>query len=179
LRPRSRGTDTALSEFLRRVWREDVAPLLRGRRAEQRRKAARMGGRVAAAGGLLVDTVFRLRGKPFTRFMTVMGARLGAMAPDVWDWKWFSRADRAVREEVTRQVQRRAAELAEAEARALLGVGARADGEAIKHAWREAARRWHPDKAADDMQRAEYRLKFIAYQAAYARLTERAQEGGA
>lgn len=168
--------DEALARFMRRIWRQDIAPLLRDRRARERRRIARLGGQVAAAGGLLVDTVFRLRGKPFTRFMTVMGASLGAMLPDAWDWRWLREsATPDEREEVARRVRRRAAELLDREAGALLGVRPEAGVEAIKLAWRQAARRWHPDRAPDAARRAEYQVRFIAYQAAYERLMSAAQ----
>jgi len=164
-------TDAALGGFLRRVWKEDVGPLLRDKRAEQRRKSARVGGKIAATGGLLIDSLFHLRGRPFTRAMTVMGASLGAMAPDVWDWKWLrSSATDQQRQVVNERIKRRAAELPEADALALFNLTP-ADGRTrLKQAWREISQRWHPDKAPNEEARFEYHLRFVAYQAAYERL---------
>lgn len=167
----------ALREFMRRVWREDVTPLLRGKRAAQRQKSAKVSGKVAAATGLFVDTLFRLKGKPFTRAMTVMGSSLGAMLPDVWDWKWFREsANPGEQEVVAEQVQQRAQRLPEADALALFGLGETAERTQLKHAWRLMSKRWHPDKAPDEKSRPEYHLRFLAYQAAYERLCRAHEE---
>jgi hypothetical protein len=178
MRKSPRPSDEALSRFLHRVWRSDVQPLLRGKHADQRRKSARVGGKIAAAGGLVVDSLFHLRGKPFTRAMTVMGSSLGAMLPDVWDWKWLrNSADEQARKFVTEQVKRRAAELPEADALELFSLLPTASREQLKQSWRIASQRWHPDKAPDAEQRNEYHLRFIAYQAAYERLCRAYDEG--
>ena len=168
----------AFRRFLRRVWREDVTPLLRDRRAPQRKKSARAAGKLAAATGLLVDGVFGLKGKPFTRFMTVMGASLGAMLPDVWDWQWLRQfTDPAEREVIADQVRRRAAELPEAEALELFGLPPTATRIALKGAWRSVLQRWHPDKAPNEARRTEYHVHFLAYKAAYERLCRAYEEG--
>ena len=170
--------DEAMRRFMRRVWREDVMPLLRDKHASRRKKTARWGGRVAATGGLLIDSVMRLRGKPFTRFMTVMGSSLGAMLPDVWDWKWFSRvAEPRDREVVAEQVREKAAKLEYEEALTLFGLAGDATREQLKAAHRQASKRWHPDRAADDETREEYHVRFLAYQAAYEQL-DRAFDAG-
>jgi hypothetical protein len=174
----SKRSDEALRRFLRRVWRTDVQPLLRGKYASQRRKSARMGGKVAATGGLVLDSLFRLRGRPFTRAMSVMGSSLGAMLPDVWDWKWLrSSADKEDRKVVADQVKRRAAQLSEAEALSWFGLAPTASHEQLKHAWRIVSQRWHPDKAPDAGRRREYQIRFVAYQAAYERLCRAYEEG--
>jgi hypothetical protein len=166
-----RGSDDmAFREFLQRVWQHDVMPLLRDRRAQQRANAARVTGKIAAAGGLLVDSLFRLRGRPFARFMTVMGSSMGAMLPDLWDWRWLRNAPEEDRAVVAAQVGRRASELAETEALAMFELSPTAGVEELRDAWREVAQRWHPDKAANEADRHEYRLRFVAYQAAYERL---------
>ncbi len=176
--PHRRSSDEAFRRFLRRVWREDVAPLLRDRRAAQRKKTARTGGKLAAAAGLVVDGVLRLKGRPFTRFMTVMGSSLGAMLPDVWDWEWLREsAAPAEREVVAEQVRRRAAELAESEALALFDLPGTATREDLKHTWRAVLQRWHPDKAPDAAGRAEYHVRFLAYKTAYERLCRAYDEG--
>jgi hypothetical protein len=165
------GDNEAFRRFLRRTWREDVAPLLRDHRAEQRRKTARVTGKSAAAAGLFVDTLFGLKGKPFARFMTVMGSSLGAMLPDVWDWKWLrDEATTAQRAQVAERVSRRAAALPEHDALELFGLASTASRDELKTAWREILQRWHPDKAPDDHARAEYHVRFLAYKAAYERL---------
>ncbi len=174
--PASSG-DEALSRFLRRVWQQDVEPLLRGERAAQRRRAAGVGGKVAATGGLLIDSLFHLRGRPFTRALTVLGTSFGAMVPDVWDWKWLQAASADERATVTAQVRRRAAELPEADALALFGLSATATQEQLKTAWHTACLRWHPDRAPDDTRRGEYHTRFVVYQQAYARLREAYEAG--
>lgn len=174
---RSRS-DAALGRFLRRVWKKDVEPLLRDRRARQRRRAARAGGRIAATGGLVLDSLLGLRGRPFTRAMTVMGSSLGALLPDVWDWKWLrGTATEQQRRVVREQVKRRAAELPEVDALELFGLNGRSSRTELKAAWRAASQRWHPDKAADEAARAEHHVRFIAYQAAYRRLAAAYEEG--
>jgi hypothetical protein len=153
------------------VWRTDVARLLRDHRAAQRAKTARVTGKAAAATGLFVDTLLGLKGKPFARFMTVMGTSVGAMLPDVWDWKWLREsASRAERQAVQEGVARQAAALPEAEALALFGLTPDVSREALKRVWRATLQRWHPDKAPDERSRAEYHVRFLAYKTAYERL---------
>jgi hypothetical protein len=163
---------------MRRVWRDDIAPLLQDKRAAQRRKSARVGGKVAAATGLFVDGVFNLKGKPFTRFMTVVGSSFGAMLPDVWDWKWLrdsaSESDRKV---VAQRVRKRARELPEADALELFGLDGTATRDDLKAAWRRTSLRWHPDKAPDDRRRVEYHVRFLAFRAAHERLSRAYEEG--
>lgn len=167
-----------LRSFLRRVWRQDITPLLRGKHASHRRKAARTTGTIAAAAGLLVDSLFHLRGRPFTRFMTVLGASVGAMLPDVWSWEWLRRrADPSERELIAEQVRNRAAELSEADALALFGLSPQSTREELQRAWRHVIQQWHPDKARDAGQRAEFHIRFVAFQSAYERLC-RAYDSG-
>jgi len=161
----------ALREFLQRVWRNDVAPLLRGERAEQRAKSARVAGKAAAVAGLLVDGVLRLKGRPFTRFMTVVGSSFGALLPDMWDWNWLrSSATPVQRRFVAEQIERRARELPEIAALAMFGLSPSAGRDELKTAWRAVLQRWHPDKARDERQRREYHVRFLAYRTAYERL---------
>lgn len=176
--PTSPDKDEAFRRFLRRVWRDDVAPLLRDRRAADRRQAARAGGKIAATGGLLVDTLFGLKGKPFARFMTVMGTRLGAILPDAWDWQWLREsATPEQRQRVAREVRRRAGQLPERAALGLFGLSPSATRDDAKRAWREVSLRWHPDHAPDDARRREYHVRFVAYRAAYERLLAAYDDG--
>jgi hypothetical protein len=172
------GDNAAFRRFLRRVWRQDVTPLLRGARAAQRKKAARTAGKFAAATGLFVDSVLGLKGRPFARFMTVMGSSLGALLPDVWDWQWLREtAAPAQRKVVAEQMRRRAAELPEAAALELFGLPASAAPEDLKRAWREVLQRWHPDKARSRAARAEYHVRFLVYKTAYERLCQAYEDG--
>lgn len=170
--PATRPSDNAaFRRFLRRVWQHDITPLLKGEQAPQRRTSARVGGQVAAGAGLLIDGVLRLRGKPFTRFLTVLGSTFGALLPDAWDWRWLrERATPRQRKVIAQAVERRAAELPWAGALALFGLPATASREQLKAAWRGISLRYHPDKAPDARRRAEYHLRFVAYRAAYERL---------
>lgn len=162
-------SDEAFRAFVQRVWRDDVAPVLRDHRG-QRAASARWLGSAAGGAGLLLDGVLRLRGRPFTRMLTVIGASAGAMLPDLLDWSWLrshaSDADRAV---LADAASRRAAEFQDAEAMALLGLTPPCTDDGLRAAWREAAHRWHPDRA-DAARRDEHRLRFIACQKAYERL---------
>jgi len=168
----------AFRRFLRRVWREDITRLLNDQRATQRAKTARVAGKTAAATGLLVDGLFRLKGKPFTRFMTVMGTTLGAMLPDMWDWSWLrDTASQEQREVVAEQVHRRARELPEAFALRLFDLDADATRDELKGAWRTVLQRWHPDKTPDASRRPEYHIRFLAYKAAYEKLCQAYDEG--
>jgi len=166
-----RDKDEALRRFLRRVWRQDIRPLLRGAQAGQRRKSAKIVGTLAAVTGLTLDGLLRLRGRPFTRSLTVLGSTFGALLPDVWDWSWLrNQARPQERQVVAEHVRRRAADLSVEEALALFHLRPGASPAQLKQAWREVAQRWHPDKAPDDACRAEYHVRFVAYQAAYQRL---------
>ncbi|MBK9120571.1 MAG: J domain-containing protein [Phycisphaerales bacterium] len=165
-----RSEDEAFRRFLRRVWQDDVGPLLRDRQAAQRRRTARWGGKFAAAAGLAVDGLLHLRGRPFTRMLTVMGATVGALLPDAWDWEWLRTADCADRNTVGARVAAQAAALSWGDALALFGLTEQATETQLKHAWREISQRWHPDKARDDATRAEYHVRFVAYQQAYEHL---------
>jgi len=169
--------DAAFQQFLRRVWRQDVAPLLRGRRAEQRARLARLGGAVAGATGRAIDSLLRLRGRPFARAMTVMGSRLGAIIPDAWDWQWLRRARAGVRRLAEHQARRRAEALDDAEALRLFDLPPTATHDEFRRAWHDISRRWHPDLAKDEAQRCEYHLRFVAYQAARRRLEEAYESG--
>ncbi len=169
--PARLAENEAFRRFLRRVWREDIAPLLADRRGPQRKKAARVGGKAAAAAGLFVDGVLGLKGKPFTRFLTVLGSSLGALLPDAWDWHWLGQsASDDDRQVISEQVRRRAAQLHETDALALFGLPADASRDELKHVWRQVLLRWHPDKAPDQRHRHEYHLRFLAYKTAYERL---------
>lgn len=166
-----RDADAAFRAFLNRCWEQDIAPLLRDEHAGTRARAAQLGGKAAAAAGLALDKLLGLRGKPFARSLTVLGGTVGALLPDVWDWKWLrTSATRAQQAVVDRQVQARAAGLDYAEALGLFGLTPSADLDELKHAWREASKRWHPDVAANPAARDEHHLRFLAYQAAYERL---------
>lgn len=166
------------SRFVQRVWVADVVPLLRGRLAEQRRTGARWGGTTAAAGGAFLDGFLRLRGRPFTRAMTVLGSTFGALVPDLWDWNWLrTRAGDEERRVLDEQVRRRAAELPEDDALALFDLPPSATLDELRHAWRAMSLRWHPDKAPDDDRRREYELRFVAYLSAYERLSAAFEAG--
>lgn len=173
------GSDNAaFRQFLRRVWREDVARLVQDRRAAQRTKAARVTGKAAAATGLFVDALLGLKGKPFARFMTVMGASVGAMLPDVWDWKWLRESTTtAEREVIADRVRQRATELPDTAALELFGLAPTASRDDLKQAWRDVLQRWHPDKAPDKAATAEYHVRFLAYKAAYELLCTAYDEG--
>ncbi len=171
----------ALRQFLRKVWAEDVVPQLKGERREkqaQRQKSARVAGKAAAAGGLFVDTLFGLKGKPFTRALSVMGSSLGAMLPDAWDWGWLrNAASDEQRRVVSEQVRRRAQELPQRAALRMFHLEPTASRDELKQAWRRVTQRWHPDKAPDDRARREYHVRFVTYQAAYEMLS-RAYDAG-
>jgi hypothetical protein len=168
----------AFRRFLRQVWQDDITPLLRGQRADQRRKAARVGGQVAGTAGLLVDGLLRLKGKPFARALTVLGSTFGAILPDAWDWQWLrERAAPRERQVVAEQVERRATELPLREALSLFHLTPGASRAQLRHAWREVSLRWHPDRAPDAARQAEYHVRFVAYQAAYKRLGAAYDEG--
>lgn len=169
--PADDADNEAFRGFLRRTWQEDLRPLLQDHRAAQRRKAARVTGKAAAAAGLLFDGLFGLKGRPFTRFMTVVGTSFGAMLPDVWDWEWLrGSADDEEREFVSERLCSRAAKLPEAEALALFDLPASAARDDLKAAWRGVAQRWHPDKARTAEARTEHQVRFLAYKAAYDQL---------
>ncbi len=160
-----------MQRFVQRVWREDVAPLLNDRRARQRQKLARGGAKAAAAGGLALDTLLRLRGRPFTRFFTVLGASWGALLPDVLDWRWLRAAREDEVEALRGEVARRLENLSDEEALAMFDLASQAGREELQAAWRKAAQRWHPDKAPDDAARREHQLRFLVLKEAHTRLT--------
>lgn len=163
--------DEAFRRFLRRCWQQDVVPLLRGERAGQRRKAAKIGAKVAATGGLLIDSLLRLRGRPVTRFLTVLGSSMGAMVPDVWDSRLLrQRLGPQQRKHIEQQLRQRAEALELAEALALTGLDASASREQMRARRRAVLARWHPDRARTDDERDGYRLRFVALQAAFERI---------
>ena len=164
-------SELALREFLQRVWRQDVEPWLRDAQRAEQERSARRAGQAAATAGLALDALLRLRGRPFTRMLTVLGTSLGAIAPRTWSWRWLRQVARGpVRERVVAGVQRGAGGLSAEEARRVLGVADDADAEHVRQAWRRLSARWHPDRARDDATRAEHHVRFVAYHAAYDRL---------
>ncbi len=167
-----------MRRFFQRVWRDNVTPLLKGKSGRTRRKTARVGGMFAAATGTFIDSVLGLRGRPFTRSMTVMGTRLGAILPDAWEWDWWHAVtDQETRTAVASEVERGARELPEADALALFELTPSATLDDLKAAWRRVSQDWHPDKAPDERLRGEYHLRFVAYRAAYERLRQAFDEG--
>lgn len=165
-----------MSRFIRRVWRTDVAPLLRGDRRASRIRAARSAGAAGAVAGLLADGLLGFRGRPFTRALTVLGSSIGAMIPDIWDWNWFEHATPRQRGTVRRSLESSAAEIPVQEALAFYGLDAASTFNDLKTAWRRACRRWHPDLAPHD-RRAEFQLRFLAYRRVYERLAELHRDG--
>ncbi|MFN0137975.1 MAG: J domain-containing protein [Phycisphaerae bacterium] len=166
-----RSTDEAFAAFVRQVWTHDVSPLLRDRMASQRRTTARVGGSLAGATGLMLDKLFKLRGKPFGRAMTVLGSSFGAMLPDVWSWAWLAaEADAEQRRVVEEQLRAKASAMPFAVQLELLDLDPTATREQLKEAWRREAARWHPDRAASAEAKAEHQARFITIKAAYERL---------
>jgi DnaJ-class molecular chaperone len=68
-------------------------------------------------------------------------------------------------------------QLPEQDALELMGLRADSTREALRAQWHEAARRYHPDKAAGEAQRVEFHYRFLAYQAAYERLSAAFEAG--
>lgn len=163
--PRSRS-DRAFAAFLQHAWQQDIIPQTRGRQAQTRRVLARSAGRLAASAGLILDSLLHLRGRPFSRMLTILGGSAGAMLPDAWDWQWFARQSAQRREAVVECVKDSGEGMSREQALALLGLTADATADEIRAAWRDAARRWHPDHAGAT-ERDMYRLRFIASRAAY------------
>lgn len=166
------SADAAFQRFLARVWRDDVRPKLTGPNAQLRATTAKAGGTVAGLSGRLLDSLFGLRGRPFSRAFTVLGSSAGALLPDLFEWDWLRRATAAQREVLEKAAAFRAAELERGDALALFGLPVTATYEQVRAAWRDASFRWHPDKAASDEQRREHHLRFVAYQQAYERLRQ-------
>ncbi|MDX2200980.1 MAG: J domain-containing protein [Phycisphaerae bacterium] len=162
--------DQAFQQFLQRVWRDDVRPLLAASHPQTRAASARGVAKAGAAFGLLLDGALRLRGKPFTRALTTFGGQIGAMLPDAFDWRWFGTAPRESREQVAERLVHQASALELAEACALLGVSIDVGDDDLRRAWHEAAARWHPDRATNEQERDEFHLRFVALQAAYERI---------
>ncbi len=173
----TRDTADAFERFLRRVWRAEVAPKLAGRRRRGRATGARVGGTIAGLGGTLLDRLFGLRGRPFARAGTVLGASVGAILPDVWDWEWLRRASAAQYKAVAGRVREHAARLEDDEALALLGLHAGATAEDVRRAWHAASKRWHPDLAPDGATRREHALRFVTLNAAHERLCDALESG--
>lgn len=168
----------AFRQFLRRVWRDDISPLLQDRRAAQRKATARVVGKAAATGGLLLDSLFGLKGKPFGRFMTVVGSTVGAILPDAWDWDWLrDQASPEDRHTIEEKLRQRADALSDDEALAIFDLPATASLDDLKSAWRETALRCHPDRAASEALKSEYTIRFVAYSQAHERL-KRAFDAG-
>lgn len=160
--------DEAFTRFVRRMWTRDIAPLLRGRRAKQRRTTARVGGTIAGLTGTALDKLFGLRGRPFARALTVVGSTVGAILPDAWDWNWLMRSATPTQRSAAFDALRDgAAALPHREALELLGLKPGANADELHRAWRALAAQWHPDKARDPEQRAVHTARFVAYQAAY------------
>lgn len=160
--------DVAFREFLRRVWTEDIRPLLNDRLAPERRSAAQKGAKYAGATGAFLDGVFNLRGKPFARMFTVWGSSFGALLPDLLDWDWLrDEASDAQRAAVRERIEQRAAALPEEQALALFGLTPAATRDEVKAAWREFLLHGHPDKAPSPARRDEYTLRFLTCKSAF------------
>lgn len=160
--------DEAFRNFLNRVWRSDIYPLIADERAETQRKAAVRGAQAAGVAGRAIDKLLGLRGRPFSRALTVLGGTIGALTPDVWSWTWFRAVSRGKdREYVTDQLERRARDLSMDDAFAMLGLPRNASRDDVTRAWRTLAKEWHPDHAPDADARSEYAARFKAYNAVY------------
>lgn len=167
------SADDKLTAFYDRIWQDDVAPLLRERLGGQRRHTARIGGAAAKAAGTLLDRAFKLRGRPFTRSLTVLGLKFGALLPDVWDWRvYHEKLNPKVRRFFEKKAQQQAEQLPEADALALFELSAHSSRDELKATWRRLSKRWHPDHAPNPAEVDAYRLRFITYRAAYERLEQ-------
>lgn len=62
------------------------------------------------------------------------------------------------------------------EARKLLGLGQFASRQEIRSAYRQEARRWHPDRAVDQCGEAEYRERMQQVNLAYQRIIQFIEE---
>jgi DnaJ domain len=168
---RERQSAEEFQRFLNRVWKGDVAPLLRGPRAGQRSTAARVLGAAAGLSGGVLDRLLGFRGRPFSRALCVLGSSVGAMLPDAWDWTWLrEKAGPRERERVSATLEREVDRVSLDEARSLLGLHRDASLDDLRKAWREACLTWHPDRAADERDRREFQLRFIVLKRAYDRL---------
>lgn len=159
--------DAQLRAILDRIWQHDVRPLLSDRHADQRRTTARLSTRAAVAAGGLLDKALRLRGRPFTRSLAVLGGAGGALLPDLWNWSWWRARDAETQAAIQDRIARRAAELSDEEALRLLDLSPTASAEDARAAWHVIAQRWHPDKATDEADRRERHLRFVIYEQAY------------
>ena len=174
---RASASDIAFRRLMQRVWHDDVVPLLRGKYAKQRASGARIGGKAAAGFGFALDRLLGFKGKPFQRSLGVLGTTLGAVVPDVWDATWLRQgADDSDRRTIAEQVHQGAAGLELSAAAELLELGDMNDREALREAWRNQAKRWHPD-VAPPARREEHRLRFVACQAAYDRISKAFENG--
>lgn len=163
-------SEAAFRRLMQKVWQDDVAPLLRGKYAAQRATGARVGGKAGAGLGYALDRLFGFRGRPFQRSLGSLGATLGAVVPDAWDRTWMrDTADADDRKQVEQGVKRGAAALDLVQAAELLEIDVNCTPDELQDAWRMQAKRWHPDLAPAG-RADEYRLRFIACQAAYERL---------
>jgi hypothetical protein len=170
------GDSAAFRQFLSRVWLEDVAPLLRDH-PRARGVAARMGGLAGAAAGLLLDSALGLRGRPFARGLTILGATGGALLPDAWTRRPRSERGKDVERVGPPPRVRLQRDAWEREALALFGLLPTATREQLRSAWHRVSLQWHPDRAASAAARMEHHVRFLLYRATYERLVQ-AYEGG-
>lgn len=167
--------DQHLSEFYKRLWKQRILPQLAQDQEHKQARRTRRVARWASASGRMLDSFMGLRGHPFTRALTSLGVDLSF--PQNWEWDWLGRQNESVKSAIQQEAERAARRLEFAEALSLFGLNLDSPEHELKAAWREAAHRWHPDRARSEVDRQQSHCHFITLQAAYEQLQQAYADG--
>ena len=170
-----------LDELLIDLWQDTVRPLLLDKSNSSRAVKAGIGAIIGVVTGLAVDGIVKfVTGKEIK-----IGAALGAMGggaagwftPELSEIDW-SRVtgvlDPKEWEEIKRRVQMRVLSLERRQQLDLLGLSPTSTWEEFQTAYREATKRWHPDRNPDDPESA---LRMVAILKAKEALEQAYQSG--
>lgn len=155
-----------LDELLIELWQDAIRPLLLNKRTGSRAVKAGIGALIGVAAGLAIDGVVKFVTGKETKLGTTLGAMGGGAAgwltPELSEMDWSQVTgvlDSEEWEEIKRRLQRKVLSLERRRQLELLDLSPTSTWQEFQTAYRQAVRRWHPDRNPGN---AESDLRMVA-----------------